>query len=140
MRFWLQLQRPNWPQRCGRGGWKGCECRPRNKYPSKMCANETVWGEIDISLQKEQSRVGSSSGRARRLVGLILRNSSIFHIIPILIRVSVAAFLHKINPDASGTSGKISLFKAGEPRHQLCASSVEQHHGGGAGLSRWGAF
>lgn len=48
----------------------GWERRPRANYPSKMCANETVGGEIDISLQKEQSRVGLGSGQARGPVGL----------------------------------------------------------------------
>lgn len=34
-----------------KGEGPGPRCRPRHKYPSQMCANETVWGQIDISLE-----------------------------------------------------------------------------------------
>lgn len=47
----------------------GWERRPSASSPSKTCANETVGGETDISLQKEQSCAGSGRGHARGAVG-----------------------------------------------------------------------
>lgn len=60
------------------------ERRPRAGYPSQICANETVEGEIDISLRAVSDRAMAKHGA---LWDFQYESNSIFHIMQVLIRL-----------------------------------------------------
>lgn len=75
----------------------GWERRPSASSPSKMCANETVGGEIDISVRAVLDRVAATRGA---LWDAQSESSSIFHIIQVLIKLCITDF-QLLSPEIS---------------------------------------